>query len=213
MPSRHKEPMLIRRTKPFVRSTKRKIELMLERHPAITNAKTNHWNITPILSFRNIEMACTFTVSTTPTRELRPNSTKLIVQPYCPTTPRTLPSAAAENVEPSPPAVQEPEKRIRRPVSVQMTIVSMKVSMTAHIPCCAGWSMDSACDCIVAEAPRPASLEKTPRARPLRMVADTAAPAKPPMAAWPVNAPLKMEAKTAPMLPMFAKTTISAQMM
>ena len=67
--------------------------------------------------------------------------------------------------------------------------------------------MDSACDCIVAEAPRPASLEKTPRARPLRMVADTAAPAKPPMAAWPVNAPLKMEAKTAPMLPMFAKTS------
>ncbi len=51
---------------------------MLERHPAITNAKTNHWNITPIFSFRNIEMACTFTVSTTPTRELRPNSTKLI---------------------------------------------------------------------------------------------------------------------------------------
>ena len=46
------------------------------------------------------------------------------------------------------------------------------------------------------EVPLPASLEYTERDTPWRMAVVTAAPAKPPAAAVPVKAPLKISAKT-----------------
>ena len=67
-------------------------------------------------------------------------------------------------------------------VIVQTTIVSMKVPSMAIMPCRTG-SFVLAAACAIAAEPRPASLEKTPRATPKRMPAQTAAPAKPPVAA------------------------------
>jgi len=44
----------------------------------------------------------------------------------------------------------------------------------------------------IGELPSPASLEKTPRAIPKRMAAESVAPAKPPVAAVPLNAWVKI---------------------
>ena len=87
-------------------------------------------------------------------------------------------------------------------------IVSIKVSTIAHIPCWAGWSIASACACKDADKPRPASLENTPLASPFLTAVAKAAPAKPPTAAVPVKAPLKIAPRTVPIFPTFAITII-----
>ncbi|MNF88524.1 hypothetical protein D3C84_710210 [compost metagenome] len=95
--------------------------------------------------------------------------------------------AAAESAAPLRPPVQTPEQMIARPVRLQMTMVSIKVpsmpimpERTALLVVPAAWAIPA--------VPRPASLEKMPRATPKRIAAMTAAPAKPPVAATGVKA-------------------------
>jgi hypothetical protein len=71
---------------------------------------------------------------------------------------------------------------ITRPVTVQITRVSMKVPIMATVPWATG-SSDCAAAWAMGALPSPASLEKMPRATPNWMAATTVAPAKPPAAA------------------------------
>ena len=70
---------------------------------------------------------------------------------------------------------------------VQMIIVSIKVPVIDTKPCSAGHFVLAAAATIGA-LPRPDSLEKTPRAIPLRIAIMTVAPRKPPEAAVGVKA-------------------------
>ena len=83
-----------------------------------------------------------------------------------------------------------------RPVIVQMMIVSMNVPVIEMRPCSAGHFVFAAAAAIGAE-PRPDSLEKTPRAMPFCIAIMIVEPAKPPTAAWPVNASSRMSAMAA----------------
>ncbi len=79
------------------------------------------------------------------------------------------------------------ETRITKPVMLHTMMVSMKTSSMPMEACTSGDSAVEAAWAMGAE-PRPASLEKTPRAMPMRMAIITEAPAKPPCAAVGVNA-------------------------
>ncbi len=107
-----------------------------------------------------------------------------------------LENASAESGAPSSPLVQAPVATMAKPVTEHTTMVSIKVPSMAMLPWRAGWSV-----CAEAWAmgalPRPASLEKMPRAMPKRIASFTAAPAKPPAAAVPVKASLKHRAMAA----------------
>ena len=76
---------------------------------------------------------------------------------------------------------------ITSPVMVHTTSVSIKVPSMAIRPCSTGSSVFAAA-CAMGALPRPASLEKMPRATPKRIAAQIVAPAKPPVAAEPENA-------------------------
>src|SRR5690606_32687136 len=91
-------------------------------------------------------------------------------------------NAAADKAAPLTPLVQTPEQMMARPVMLQMMMVSMNVpsmpirpERTGLLLVPAAWAMPA--------VPRPASLEKMPRATPQPIAAITAAPAKPPVAA------------------------------
>ena len=83
--------------------------------------------------------------------------------------------------------IQAPLTTRTRPVKVQMMMVSMKVPVMEMRPCSAGHFVLAAAATIGA-LPRPDSLEKTPRATPLRIATSTVAPRKPPAAAVGVKA-------------------------
>ena len=87
---------------------------------------------------------------------------------------------------PSRPIFHVPAITIERPVIVQITIVSMNVPSIEIRPCCPGESVSAAAAAIGA-LPRPASLEKIPRAIPFCIAINTA-PSAPPAAARRPNA-------------------------
>ena len=62
----------------------------------------------------------------------------------------------------------------------------------------------------MAALPRPASLEKMPRAMPNWIAIMTAVPANPPTAAWPVKADSMIRAKAPGTSVMFIRMTINA---
>ena len=68
-----------------------------------------------------------------------------------------------------------------------MIKVSIKVPNIAIVPCRTGLLV-SAAACAIGAEPKPASLEKMPRAIPIRSANIRVAPAKPPVAAAPLNA-------------------------
>ncbi len=101
---------------------------------------------------------------------------------------------------------------IARPVIEQMMMVSMKVpsmpirpERTGHLLVPAAWAMPA--------VPRPASLEKMPRATPKRIAAITAAPAKPPVAATGLKADWKISANAPGMASKLTTSTTRAAMM
>ena len=79
-----------------------------------------------------------------------------------------------------------PVTTIARPVMVQMTMVSMNVPVMQTRPCRAGSFVRAAAAAIGAE-PRPASLEKMPRATPF-CIATKMVPTMPPVNADGLNA-------------------------
>ncbi len=121
-------------------------------------------------------------------------------------------NAAADNAAPLSPLVQTPEQMMARPVIEQMMMVSMKVPIMPMMPertelvvVPAAWAIPA--------VPRPASLEKMPRATPKRIAAMTAAPAKPPVAAIGVKAWVKIRLKAVGIAStLTTSTTIPAMM-
>ena len=91
------------------------------------------------------------------------------------------PKADAVKLAPEIPDSNTPVSMITRPVIVHTTRVSIKVPNIAISPCSTG-SLVLAAACAIGALPRPASLEKMPRATPKRIAAQTLAPAKPPAA-------------------------------
>ena len=81
-----------------------------------------------------------------------------------------------------------------RPVMAQTTTVSQKVPVADTSACLTGFFVFAAAATMGAE-PRPASLEKRPRAMPKRAAIMTDAPMNPPPAACGVKADLPMRAK------------------
>ena len=79
-------------------------------------------------------------------------------------------------------SIHMPEETIARPVIEQTTSVSMKVPSIAMVPWRTG-SVVAAAAWAIGALPSPASFEKTPRATPKRIAAQTAAPVNPPAAA------------------------------
>jgi hypothetical protein len=73
------------------------------------------------------------------------------------------------------------------PVSEQTTMVSMKVCVIETSACVTG-SRVCAAAAAMPPVPRPDSLEKTPRATPIRIAIISVAPAKPPAGAAGVKA-------------------------
>ena len=73
------------------------------------------------------------------------------------------------------------------PVRAQMMTVSQKGPLEEMSACLTGLRFCAAAEAMAAD-PRPASLEKRPRATPVLIAAMTAAPAAPPAAASPVKA-------------------------
>ena len=92
-----------------------------------------------------------------------------------------------DKLAPVSPLVQAPDTIITSPVIEQIIIVSINVPIMAIVPCLTGLFVIADAWAIGA-LPKPASFEKIPRATPNRMAAQTAAPAKPPVAAIGVNA-------------------------
>ncbi len=88
---------------------------------------------------------------------------------------------------------QAPVITIARAVIEQVTMVSMKVPVMPISPWRAG-SAVLAAEWASDPVPSPASLEKMPRATPNWIPLATAAPAKPPAAAWPEKALWKIRA-------------------
>ena len=114
-----------------------------------------------------------------------------------PPTPGSARSKACDvRAAPVSPLVHAPEAMMARAVKEQMMIVSMKVPSIATRPWLTGPLVDAAA-CAMGADPRPASFENTPRATPKRMAAQTAAPAKPPVAAEGVKAWVKIKPKAA----------------
>ena len=70
---------------------------------------------------------------------------------------------------------------------MQIISVSIKVPSIAIVPCLTGLLVSAAAWAMGAE-PSPDSLEKIPRETPMRSANITVAPAKPPVAAVPLNA-------------------------
>ena len=112
-----------------------------------------------------------------------------------PAEPNTLSKAEMVRVAEVSPELQTPVTRMAMEVMLQTTMVSIKTSMAPHSPCSTGWRV-SAVAWIMGEEPWPASLELTARDRPFWIARRTEAPANPPTAAVPVNALLKMRART-----------------
>ena len=92
------------------------------------------------------------------------------------------------------PSVHTSVVKITNAVSVQTIIVSMNVPVMLTNACLTGSFVLAAAATIGAD-PSPASLENRPRATPKRMAAASVAPTKPPVAAWPLNAWLKINEK------------------
>ncbi len=117
--------------------------------------------------------------------------------------------AAADNAAPLAPLVQTPVQMIARPVIEQTMMVSMNVPSIPIMPertelvvVPAAWAIPA--------VPRPASLEKIPRATPKRIAAITAAPAKPPVAAIGVKAWVKIRSNAAGIAEAFTTSTTAA---
>ena len=92
---------------------------------------------------------------------------------------------------------------------VHMMIVSIKGSRIETIPSSAGSSVRAEAWAIGAE-PCPASLEYNPLFTPRSKAYAKVAPRKPPVAAEPVNASLKIEINEGRTLPMFGIMTANA---
>ena len=82
--------------------------------------------------------------------------------------------ASMERAAPVSPLLQAPVRIITNAVMVQTMMVSMKVPSMPIMPCCTG-SLVCAAAWAMGALPRPASLEKMPRATPKRIAAHTAA--------------------------------------
>ena len=93
-------------------------------------------------------------------------------------------AAEAVKLAPEIPDSSTPVSMITRPVIVHTTKVSINVPSIAISPCSTG-SLVRAAACAIGALPKPASLEKMPRATPKRIAAQTLAPAKPPAAEAP----------------------------
>ena len=91
------------------------------------------------------------------------------------------------NATPFSPLIHDPLIIITRAVNEQIIIVSKKVPSIAIAPCLGGFFVFAAA-CARGALPKPASLEKTPLAIPNLIAIRTVAPAKPPVAAVPLNA-------------------------
>ena len=96
-------------------------------------------------------------------------------------------NAMRVRLAPVSPESMTPVMTMARPVIVQTMSVSMNVPSMAIVPCLTGSSVRAAA-CAIGALPSPASLEKMPRATPMRSAISIVAPAKPPPAAWPVKA-------------------------
>ena len=107
--------------------------------------------------------------------------------------------------------VQTPVDRIASAVKEQTMIVSIKVPSMATRPWLTG-PLVLAAACAIGAEPRPASFEKTPRATPKRIAAQTAAPANPPVAAAGEKAWVKSGPKALGMaLALITSTTSDAR--
>ena len=113
------------------------------------------------------------------------------VSTMVPNTPKLCVNTLRASVAFVAPLVHSPEISTVSAVMVQTMNVSTKTSNEPHRPCSMGWRVLLDAWTIGLE-PQPASLEYTLRAIPVEMTCDTVAPAKPPTAAEPVNAWLKM---------------------
>ncbi len=134
-----------------------------------------------------------------------------------PTPPPRTELSAAETIA-APPLVpqamstlpaQEAQRTVRA-VRVQITMVSINTSKIPKKPCLTGLVSLVAAWAIGAE-PRPASLEKQPRAMPFVMEVEIVMPNAPPKAASALKAPLKIMPKTWPIWPMLARITIKVE--
>ena len=96
-------------------------------------------------------------------------------------------NASDDKLAPVSPLVHAPETMMTKPVIEQIIIVSMKVPIIAIVPWRTGLLV-IADACAIGALPSPASFENIPLATPKRMAAQTAAPAKPPVAAIGVKA-------------------------
>ena len=101
----------------------------------------------------------------------------------------------------SEPCSHTPVVMITRPVNVTTMIVSMKVWVMDTRPWRTGWVVWAAAAAMAAE-PMPDSLENAPRATPICTARISAEPAKPPTAAVPEKASVKIRAIAAGTSPM-----------
>ena len=105
---------------------------------------------------------------------------------------------------------QTPVTRMAKPVMEQTMMVSMKTSSMPMEACCRG-DLAVAAAWAMGVEPRPASLEKIPRATPMRMVRSTVAPANPPSADVGVKASETTHQNTRGTSVMFMMMTMRAK--
>ena len=105
-----------------------------------------------------------------------------------------------------------PVESTQSAVIVHTISVSTVTSNTPQSPCLTGWSV-LAVACAIGEVPIPASFEYTPRAAPHLSALAVPAPANPPTAAVPVNAPWKMLTITPGRAAAFTNITTNAPSM
>ena len=103
-----------------------------------------------------------------------------------------VPNALIARTEPGSPVSHVPVTRMTIALNVQMIIVHINTSKIPNIPCLTG-SFVFAWACRMLALPFPPSFEYTPLEQPFLIVAASAAPANPPVAAVPVNAFVKTE--------------------
>ena len=120
-----------------------------------------------------------------------------------PAVPKLWEKALNARVPPSVPLVQFPLKSTETDVMEADYKGIKNTSKEPQSPCATGWGVLA--EEWIIEVPQPASLEYTERAIPTRIISLTAQPAKPPMAAVPVNAFVTMVANTEGTLERFAR--------
>ena len=125
---------------------------------------------------------------------------------YLPTPGMAASKLWVDSTAPVAPEFQTPLTTMASPVMVQTMMVSMKVPIMPTSPektgsrvAPAAWAMPA--------VPRPASLEKMPRATPMRMAISTVEPRKPPVAAVGLKACSKISANAAGMRSKYTPST------